>query len=565
MQENVHECDVLVAGSGAAGMTAAITAAHHGLSVLVAEKEPVLGDTTTRTSGSMWLPRSRIAAARKIKDSAGEVRTYLRAMAGDCFDEQRVDAFLENAPLVLDFFLDKTAVRVFCPVNGSDYHPELPGGIEVGRALYTEPFDARLLEKYSDRLASPIHELTFLGVVPQMGTELSHFLRANRSVRSAWYVANRLARRAYDQIVYGRGTRLTNGAALVGRLVKSAVDLGIPLWTSSPVSSLIVRENRVIGAGLDAPLGKVTVHARRGVVLACGGFSHDESLRKTFFPQVQNRHRYWSATAPGAVGNGLRLGQSVGAAVDNKLSNAAAWSPVSLVPKGNGEVGVLPILRGRGVPGLIAVRLDGRRFVNEADSYHEFGQALIDASKGGEEVCAFLVCDAVALRRYGLGHVRPFPIPHRRQLRSGYLMRGNTVAELARSAGIDPAALAQTIEAFNRDARKGTDPAFGKGSTPYNRRMGDALHEPNPCLGPLEKPPFYAIKVVIGDIGTYAGLSTDARARVLDAQCRPIPGLYAAGNDMASIFGGSYPAGGTMLGQAVTFGFIAGRHLAGLK
>lgn len=562
MQGNVHDCDVLVAGSGAAGLTAAITAAHYGLEVVVAEKELLLGGTTARTAGSMWLPCSRIAAARGIKDSPDNVRTYVRTMAGERFDEQRVNAFIENSPLVLDFFLDKTAVRVFCPVNGSDYHPELPGGIEVGRALYSEPFDGRVLGEYFRKLAGPLPEATFLGIMPQLGAELLHFLRANRSAQSAWYVGRLLARRACDQIVYGRGTRLTNGAALAGRLVRSALDFGIPLWMSSSVSSLTSRDGGVSGAVLDTPSGKVTVRARRGVVLACGGFSHDESLRKTFFARALNAHRYWPATAPGAVGIGLRLGQSVGAAVNNNLLAPAAWSPMSLVPKANGEVGVLPILWGRAVPGVIAVMGNGRRFVNEANSYHEFGEALIAATKGTDEVCAFMVCDSAALRRYGLGYVRPFPIPHAHHLRSGYLMRGNTLAELARAAGIDAGALQTTVEAVNRDAREGKDSAFGKGTTPYNRHMGDALHKPHPCLSPLEHPPFYAIKLVIGDIGTYTGLSTDARARVLDGHGRPIPGLYAAGNDMASIFGGSYPAGGTMLGPAVTFGFIAGRDLA---
>ena len=563
MTENIHECDVLVAGSGAAGLTAAITAAFHGLDVVVAEKQPMLGGTTTRTAGSMWLPCNRIAAARGLEDSPEKVRIYLRAMAGERLDDQRVNAFLEYAPRVLDFFLDKTAVRVFCPVTGSDYHPELPGGLEVGRALYSEPFDGRLLGEYFRKLGSPPAVHTFLGVAPQLGMEMLHFMRANRSAHSAWYVGKRLVRHGYDRIVYGRGTKLTNGAALAGRLLKSALDFDIPLWMSSPLSSLLSREGGVNGAILDTPSGKVTVRARRGVVLACGGFSHDEVLRQTFFAKALNAHRYWSATAPGAAGDGLRLGPSVGAALNGTMLEPAAWSPMSLVPNPDGDVGVLPVVWSRAMPGVIAVMRNARRFVNEAVSYHEFGAALIAATKGAEEVCAFLVCDAVALRCYGLGYVRPFPIPHGRHLRSGYLLRGNTLAELARAAGIAAGALEETVEAFNRDARAGTDSAFGKGTTPYNRRMGDILHKPNPCLAPLEQPPFYAIKIVIGDIGTYAGLSTDAQARVLDGHGRPIPGLYAAGNDMASIFGGTYPAGGTMLGPAVTFGFIAGCHVAG--
>jgi succinate dehydrogenase/fumarate reductase flavoprotein subunit len=562
--DNLEECDVLVAGSGAAGLTAAITARHHGLHAIVAEKEPVLGGTTARTAGSMWLPCNRIAAARGIEDNADKVRTYVRVMAGERFDETRVETFIQNAPLVLDFFLEKTSVRVFCPVNGSDYHPELPGGLEVGRALYSEPFDGRLLGEYFDRLAGPLPEMCFLGIVPSLGTELVHFIRANRSVRSAWYVAAVLARRARDQLLYGRGTRLTNGTALAGRLVRSALDAGVTLWTNAGVESLLIEDGRVAGAVVGRSEGKFTVRSRRGVVLACGGFSCDQALRSRYFPASQKGPGHWPATAPGAVGNGLRLGQSAAAAIDSNMSDAAAWTPMSLVPRRGGGVGVLPILWGRAVPGLIAVTREGRRFVNEANSYHEFCQALIAATPDGGEASAFLVCDALALRRYGLGHVRPFPIPHGRHLRSGYLLRGRTVAELAQAVGIKATALEATIEAFNRDARAGRDSAFGKGTTPYNRHMGDGLL-PDPCLAPLEHPPFYAIKVVTGDIGTYTGLATDTKARVLDSEGRPIAGLYAAGNDMASLFGGSYPAGGTMLGPAVTFGFIAGCELAGVS
>ncbi len=562
MNEINPECDVLVAGSGAAGMTAALAAAHKGLRVVVAEQAAVLGGTTARTAGSLWLPGNRLAAVRGIRDSPDAVRTYLRAISGGRCDEKRVDAFLENAPRALDFLLEKTQVRVFCPLTGSDYHPEMPGGVAVGRALFSEPFDGRLLGECFGRLAAPLPELTFLGLMPQLGMELVHFQRANRSLRSAWYVARRVARRGFDQVVHGRGTRLTNGAALAGRLVKSAIEIGIPLRLSTSVTGLTMDQGRVAGAVLRAPSGDQTIRARRGVVLACGGFSHDAALRAAYYPAAQNLHRYWSATAPGAVGNGLRLGQSVGAAINADLSDPAAWSPMTLVPKPDGEFGVHPVFHGRALPGLIAVRRNGRRFVNEANSYHEFGQALLAATPPGEQVCAHLVCDAASFRRYGLGCVRPFPVPHRQHLRSGYLMRGETLADLSRAAGIDGATLEATIAEFNHDARAGKDTAFGKGTTPYNRLMGDALHQPDPCLAPLEQPPFYAVKVVIGDIGTYVGLSTDGRARVLDNAGQPIPGLFAAGNDAASLFGGSYPAGGIMLGPAVTFGYVAGCQLA---
>jgi succinate dehydrogenase/fumarate reductase flavoprotein subunit len=225
----------------------------------------------------------------------------------------------------------------------------------------------------------------------------------------------------------------------------------------------------------------------------------------------------------------------------------------------------MPHFIDRAKPGVIAVTRRGQRFTNEGNSYHDFVQAMVTTCQGEKEVSAFLVCDHRTLRKYGLGCVAPFPMPIRRHLRSGYLLRGKTLAELAAKAGIAAAALEATVEAYNRSAREGKDPAFGKGSKAYNRYQGDALHGPNPCVAPLETAPYYAIKIVIGDLGTYAGLVTDRYSRVLDGKRNPIEGLYAAGNDIASIMGGNYPGAGITLGPALTFGYIAGCHLAGIE
>jgi succinate dehydrogenase/fumarate reductase flavoprotein subunit len=223
----------------------------------------------------------------------------------------------------------------------------------------------------------------------------------------------------------------------------------------------------------------------------------------------------------------------------------------------------MPHFIDRAKPGVIAVTASGKRFTNEGDSYHDFAQAMVAACAGIGEVAAYLVCDHETLRKYGLGAVAPFPLPIGRHLRSGYLLTGNTLGELARKAGIDPAALEATVKDVNVHAREGKDPAFGKGTKSYNRYQGDALHAPNPCLKPIEKAPYYAIKLVIGDLGTYAGLTTDRHSRVLDGDRQPIPGLYAVGNDIASIMGGNYPGAGITLGPALTFGHIAGCHVAG--
>ncbi|MGE5147347.1 MAG: FAD-binding protein, partial [Candidatus Eiseniibacteriota bacterium] len=269
--------------------------------------------------------------------------------------------------------------------------------------------------------------------------------------------------------------------------------------------------------------------------------------------------------SPGPVGNtgdGLRLAEAAGGRVEDRLPNAAAWVPVSLTKRKDGSSGVMPHFIDRAKPGVIAVTRDGKRFANEGNSYHDFVQTMTKAVKPGEEIAAYLVCDHKTLRKYGLGCVPPFPMPLGHHLRTGYLMRGDTLEALAAKAGIDANGLAETVKQFNATAAQGQDAAFGKGSKAYNRYQGDALHGPNPCVAPLEQGPFYAIKMVIGDLGTYAGIVTDADARALDAEGRVIPGLYAAGNDMASIMGGNYPGAGITLGPALTFGYIAGRHLA---
>jgi succinate dehydrogenase/fumarate reductase flavoprotein subunit len=283
------------------------------------------------------------------------------------------------------------------------------------------------------------------------------------------------------------------------------------------------------------------------------------------FPHAPTGVEHWSPAPPGNTGDGLRLGEAVGARVEDTLPNAAAWSVVSCIPYADGRTGIFPHFVDRAKPGFIAVTHQGVRFVNEANSYHDFVPAMVRACRGAGEAAAFLVCDHRAIRRYGIGFVKPAPLPLGPHLRSGYLLRGDSPKRLAETAGIDPTAFVRTVEEFNRTAREGRDSEFGRGSTAYNRCYGDPRHGPNPCVAPLETAPFYAVKVVPGDLGTFAGLRTDRSARVLNSADLPIPGLYAVGNDMATVFGGAYPGGGTTLGPAMTFGYIAGRHVAGIE
>jgi succinate dehydrogenase/fumarate reductase flavoprotein subunit len=560
---DAYDCDVLVIGSGASGMSAAVSAAAHGLKVLIVEKEPKFGGTTARSGGWLWIPGTSLAKAWGIVESPDLARTYLRNQAGNSYDSDRVDAFIEHGPKAVDFFTQKTAVRFDMPLVFPDYHAEAPGGTQGGRSMVARPFDGHELGGNIKNLGAALPELTVFGMMLGSGKEIVHFMRATRSVQSAMYVTKRLSKHFFQVLRYGRGMILTNGNALAGRLAKSAFDLGVPLWLSSPARELIIEGSTVRGAVIERDGKRVRVNARKGVVLACGGFPHDVARRKELFPHAPTGKEHYSPGPTGNTGDGLRLAEAAGGKVDTSLPHAAAWVPVSITTRKDGSHGVMPHFIDRAKPGVIAVTANGRRFTNEGNSYHDFVQAMAAACAGKDEVTSYLICDHQTLRKYGLGAVAPFPLPLAHHLRTGYLLKGATLRELAGKAGIDAAAFEQTINDYNIHAREGNDPQFGKGSTAYNRYQGDALHSPNPCVKPIEKGPFYAIKVVVGDLGTYAGLTTDKYSRVLDGDRQPITGLYAVGNDIASIMGGNYPGAGITLGPALTFGHIAGCHLAG--
>src|SRR3569623_267830 len=521
-----YECDVLVAGSGASGMAAAITARARGLDVLIVEKEPRYGGTTARSGGWLWIPGTSLARAYGIEETPEQARLYLRHEAGNNFDAARVEAFLSAGPEAVDFFTTRTSLCFDMPLVFPDYHAEAPGGAQGGRSMVTRPFDGRELGDHIKTLGMPQPELTVFGMMLGSGKEIIHFMRATKSLTSALYVAKRLTRHLFDVLRYGRGMTLTNGNALAGRLAKSALDLKIPMWLSSPVRELIVENGAVRGAIVERDGRDVHVRARQGVVLACGGFPHDIERRKKMFPHAPTGNEHYSPGPTGNTGDGLRLAESAGGHVEDRLPNAAAWVPVSLTTRKDGSKGVMPHFIDRAKPGVIAVMRDGKRFANEGNSYHDFVQAMVKAAKPGEEIAAYLVCDHKTLRKYGLGCVPPFPMPLGHHLNTGYLMCGDTLEALAAKAGIDAKSFVETVRQFNATAPLGHDAAFGKGSKAYNRYQGDAMHGPNPCIAPLQAGPYYAIKKLVGGLGTYAGIRTEEHARALEASGQPLTGLY---------------------------------------
>ncbi len=550
------ECDLVVIGSGATGLAAAVTAAALGLSVTVVEKDPKLGGTSAWSGGWLWVPRNPLAVEAGIVEDIEAPRAYLRAELGDAYDEAMVSMFLEQAPRMISFMRRETSVDFIAGNTIPDFHHLSDQAGKGGRSVAAAPYDGRKLGPLLHRMRPPLDLIAPFGMGIASGADIQNFFDASSKPKSAWYVARRILRHAWDMITHGRGMHLVNGNALVARLLKSGADLGVNFITNCPAREMIVQDGRVVGI----KAGALTIMAARGVVLAAGGFPHDMARQAALFPHKA----HFSAAPESNTGDGMRLGETVGGVVSTDLSNAGAWAPVSLVPRPDGSVGRFPHLIERAKPGLIMVRANGQRFTNEADSYHDVMAALFAATPQGEPPECWMLCDHNFQRRYGLGRARPFPFRIAPWIANGYLKRGNTIAELAKACGIDAGGLVATLASYNRHAVTGNDPEFGRGAGPYNRIQGEASHTPNPCVAPITQGPFYAVKIVAGSLGTFAALRTDEHARVLRQDGSPIGGLYAVGNDMSSMMGGRYPAGGITLGPGMTFGYVAAHDAAGV-
>lgn len=553
------EVDVAVFGSGAGGMSAALVCAHHGLRVALFEKSAWLGGTTANSGGGVWAPANTLAQKAGLHDSLDAARRYLQAELGEHYRADLSEAFLESAGAAIDWLAANTEVR-FQLTNLPDYHAEQPGGLAHGRTLFPEPFDGRQLGQDFALLRKPWDRFMVLGGMMIGRREIPALLSPFASLANLRKLIRMLTRYACDRLRYPRGTQLLIGNALAARFLFSLRKCGVSIQVETPLVELLKEGSTVIGALVRTPAGLQRIRARCAVVLATGGFPHSEALRKELSDATPH---HLSAACDTNTGDGLSIARAVGADIDRSMGSAAFWTPASLVREESGTVTVLPYGHlDRGKPGAIIVDAHGRRFVNEADSYHDVVTAMFAGPDREARQRSHLICDHRFIRRYGLGAIRPRSMQLERMIRDGYLVRGATIAELASKIGVEATQLEQTITRHNGFAREGIDRDFGKGSTCLNRYNGDPDCTPNPCLRPLSEPPFYALALHAATLGTAIGLRTDANARVLNTHHQAIEGLYACGNDMASFARGYYPAGGITLGPAIVFGYRAARHIA---
>ena len=567
--------DVVVIGAGGAGMSAALFAAIDGARVLLVERTEYLGGTTALSAATSWVPLSKPGLAVDPSDSYEKALDFLDRAVGARAPRALRKAFLANGHEAVAKLEDNSHVQYQVRQLHPDYMTELPGSVLRGRAIEPKPFDGRLLGKALKLIRPPIPEFTVLGGMMVDRDDIGHLLNVGKSFKSFGYAMRIILRHQMDRLLHGRGTRLVMGNALIGRLLLSLRERKVTIVNRCNVTALQTQPATEKGASVTGVVieqdgVRRQVAVRGGIILASGGFNRHPKRRGEWLPGVSPD---WCPAAPGHTGSAQDLAIAIGAsygatelasdpAEDGKVLSHAFWAPVSIRKRADGSVAAFPhFVMDRGKPGMITVNQRGERFVNESTSYHLFGLAMQAADRHAPSIPAWLVCDAEALARYGLGMIRPGAkegasiAPF---LADGYLTRGQTVAELAAKMGADPAVLTATIERFNAAAERGVDAEFQRGSTDYQRANGDATRSAkNPCLGALRTGPYYAIRLYPGDIGAATGLRTDAAARVLDQRGEPIAGMYACGNDMHSIMGGTYPAPGITIGPGLTFAYLA--------
>ncbi|WP_417622364.1 FAD-dependent oxidoreductase [Parasphingorhabdus sp.] len=544
--------DVVVMGSGAAGLTAALVAAKAGNKVAVLEKASQFGGTTAISGGGIWIPSSPQAEAAGIDDSKAEALAYALAVVGNRAERALIEAYIETGPEMVEWLDANSSVNFLLSPPSSDWYPEVAGAAHEGRLLAPTEFDGKQLGKDFNRLSRPREEFNAPGGMMIDLFDLPYIERLP-APGALWHMAKIAIRFALDKKKLGRGSRLTMGTALAGRLFRSALDAGIDLYESAPVESLIQTDGRVTGVRATVNGVSTAIGATKGVVLASGGFSANEEMRKAYIPYAEN---HVSILPYDNTGDGINAATASGAAMGAENHVNAVWAVVSKRTRSDGYVERFAHLMDMSKPGCIAVNKSGQRFGNEA-SVH-----FVEAMHATGTVPAHIISNAKNVKKYGLGLALPGGGKIKELVASGYMKTGKTLAELAAQIGVDGAGLEATVAEVNADAALGRDSKFGKGDTLIDQEIGDPKHAPNPCFGPMGEGPYYAVEIFPGDGSTTVGVKIDAKCRVMGEDGQPIPGLWAAGLDANSIWQGKSPAHGCNVGPAMVTGFIAGRSIS---
>jgi len=556
-----QQVDLLVMGAGPAGMTTALVAALEGIKPLILEKSAWVGGTAATSAGTVWIPGNRQSLEAGYTDSADAAARYMDALIGGPDVDGRRTAYLATGPKVVDYLREKTDVH-FVPCGKHPDYRDMDGAAITGRALAPAMFDGRLLGKDFERVRPPIPEFMVLGGMMAGKSDLAPLIDRFQSMSNFIYSGKLFLRYVVDRLRYSRGTRVVMGNALVSRLFYSLRKKNVPVMFETTVQEVIWDAGRVVGVVAQSQGKRLRIQTRRGLVIATGGYGHNTKLRQMFMPTPTPP---LSVACQSNTGDGIELGLAHGGVVAPETQGPGAfWTPVSVTKRPDGSRGVYPHLSlDRAKPGLIAVNSAGKRFVNEANSYHDFVEGMYASHKTVPTMPAYLICEANFVKQYGLGNVYPGTTNLKRFEADGYLLTAPTLEALALKLKIPSENLTATVSRYNAMAVQGKDLDFGKGDSELNRFNGDPTQMPNPCLRPIAHGPFVAMEVWPAEIGTSTGLMTNADAQVLDSQGQVRDGLYAVGNDMASIMMGTYPGPGTTLGPGLTFGYRAAMHAAG--
>ncbi|MBI4517728.1 MAG: FAD-binding protein [Deltaproteobacteria bacterium] len=556
--------DFLVAGSGAAGMTAALRAHDLGAATLVIEKAPVYGGSTALSGGVVWVPNNPFMRQHGLSDSPEEGLRYIEAVTAGSTGTQRLRAYIDGAPRMLATLAERSHVRFACLPDYPDYYPELAGGKPGGRSCEPLLFDAlQLGEEFRRQRQAPL-EKQVMGGRLAIGVADGHALLTG-GLRAAVFMARGLL--AYYTNLRARwrklgNTDLTLGAALAGRLRLSLLERQVPLWLETPIKEILTEDGRVVGARVERAGQLLRIQARQGVLLAAGGFEHNAKMRQHYQPSPIGNQ--WTAGCDSNLGDTVVLGTAVGASLD--LMDDAWWCPAMLSPASQ-TAPVYIVIFEKNLPGSIIVDARGRRFMNEAAPYNDVVKSMYKANAtGAPAIPAFLIFDSRFRKKYPCGPMPPgYATPDRllpKTLAGNFFVKADSIEALAHKIGVDADGLRETVARLKQSAAAGTDPDFHRGESLQDRYYTAKATGPNPNLGPIERPPFYAVRVYPGDLGTKGGFRTDAQARVLSVTGDVIPGLYAAGNSSATVMGRTYPGAGATIGPAMTFGFLAAEDAA---